>query len=191
MNRRTLLGVAGASLAGLSGCLGEPEYSVTDATVDAPSAPVSVEVDVLDPNAVVEHPARLEFTVRNDSSRPVRLRNTGIWPFGILKAVESLESNSSSGTVLWTDRYRESEYVDATSRRNYGTESTPIVRTLSPDASQARVYELHGDDVRRATSVFVRGWPDPPLFEYGPSSEDSWTAYTPDITVALESRGIL
>lgn len=191
MNRRTLLGVAGASLVGLSGCLGEPEYRVTDATVDAPSAPVSVTVDVPEPNAVVEHPARLEFTVRNDSDRPVRLRNTGIWPFGILKAVESLESNSSAGTVLWTDRYEESEYVDATSRRSYGTESTPIVRTLPPDVSSTSVYELHGDDVRRATALFVRGWPDPPLFEYGPPSDDSWTAFSPDITVTLESRGPL
>jgi hypothetical protein len=191
MNRRTLLGVAGTSLVGLSGCLGDSEYHVTNATVDAQSAPITVEVSVREPNVVVEHPARLAFTIRNASDRPIRLRNTGIWPLGILKLVGTRDGDPTGGVLLWTDRYRESEYVDATSRRNYSIESTPIVRTLSPGDSQTSVYELHGDDIRRAASLFVRGWPDPPLFEYAPPGDDDWTAYTPKITVVLESQGPL
>jgi hypothetical protein len=190
VNRRTLLAATTASLTGLAGCLGATEYTVTDVTVDDESGPVSLGVDRVEPNAVVEHPARLEFTVTNTSETAIDVRNTGIWPLGVLKIVAALDNSRAAGDVLWTDRYEASEYVDATSRRNYSAESTPLVRTLAAGDAVTESYDLHGDEISREGERVVRGWPDPPLFEYRTTEADEWESYLPTVRVQIEQRGM-
>jgi len=157
MRRRTLLGAAAASMVGLSGCLGATEYTVTDVRVGRSSAPVGLDVSITEPNAAIEHPARLEFTITNQQNGPVRVRNTGIWPFGLLELVPSLDVEEAGGTILWTSRYEESQYVGAENRGNYGTEDTPLVRTVEPGGTASETYEVHGDDIRGAGTRYVRG----------------------------------
>lgn len=190
MRRRTLLGAAGASMVGLAGCLGETEYTVTDVRVDEASGPVGLAVDVAEPDAVVEHPASLEFTVSNPLDSPVRVRNTGIWPLGLLELVPSLDAEEAGGTILWTSRYEESQYVDAESRRSYGTESTPLVRTLDPGETAGETYEVHGDDLYETGTRYVRGKFEPPLLEYATEGE-GWESFLPEVRVTVEEKGPL
>lgn len=191
MRRRTLIGAAAASMVGLSGCLGASEYTVTDVRVDRSSAPVELDVSITEPDAVIEHPARLEFTVTNRGDAPIRMRNTGIWPFGLLELVRSLETEEVGGTLLWTSRYEQSQYVDATSRSNYGTEGTSLVHTLGPDETASETYELHGDDIRRAGTRYVRGEFEPPILEYSTPESEAWQSFLPEVTVTLEKTDLL
>jgi hypothetical protein len=191
MKRRTLLGVAGASMASLAGCLGATEYTVTDVRVGQSSAPVGLDVSITEPNAVIEHPASLEFTVTNQQNSPVRVRNTGIWPFGLLELVPSLDVEEAGGTILWTSRYEESQYVDAESRGNYGTEDTPLAHTLESGETASETYELHGDDIRGAGTRYVRGEFEPPILEYSTEESEAWQSFLPEVAVSLEKTDLL
>lgn len=196
MRRRTLLGAASASLVGLAGCMGATEYTVVDATVGDVPAPLALSVTVTDPDAVVEHPARLTFSLTNERDAPVRVRNTGIWPFGLLELVDTVDAVTAAGTILWTPRYAESPHVDATSRRDYGTTSTPLVRTLDAGERVRETYELHGDSLGGTdTGVqFVRGEFDPPILEYAVGDEDGgddWQSLLPEVRVRLEAKRLL
>lgn len=193
MRRRPFLGVAGASLVGGAGCLGRPEYTVTDVSVDAGSVPFAFSVERTEPHAVVEHPATLTFSLSNEGDHPVRIRNTGIWPFGLLELVASVDAEEAAGTILWTDRYAESDEVDATSRRDYGATSTPLVRALDPGERVSETYELHGDSLGGTDTgtQFVRGEFERPVLEYAEGEESDWTPFRPRVRVSIEEKGVL
>jgi hypothetical protein len=189
MRRRTVLAAAGASMTGLAGCLGASEYTLTDVETTL-SAPFEFDVTVADPDAVIEHPALLEFELTNGEDRPLRVRNTGVWPFGLLELVHSSDAeNPGAGALLWTAEYETSSYVDMENRRNYGTESTPLVRTLGAAETVSETYEVHGDAVREAGTAYVRGEFEPPIFEYARGDSDGWRAFTPEIAVTVETKG--
>jgi hypothetical protein len=193
MRRRSLLGVAGASLAGAAGCLGATEYTVTDVSVGDVSAPLALRVELTEPNAVVEHPATLTFSLSNERERPIRVRNTGIWPFGLLELVPSIDAEEAGGTILWTERYAESDEVDATNHRDYGATSKPLVRSLDPGERVSDPYELHGDSlgVRDTGVQFVRGEFDPPIFEYAAGEGSDWEPFLPEVRVVIEEKRLL
>jgi hypothetical protein len=181
-------------MAGLAGCLGEAEYTVTDVRVGSASGPFGVDVSLVEPDAVIEHPARLDVAVTNQQSDPLRVRNTGIWPFGLLELVRSPDTdNPWPGTLLWTRRYEESQYIEAVAedRSLDRVRSTPLVRTLEPRATASETYELHGDDIDEAGTRYVRGRPDPPLLEYAGDGSDEWTSFLPEIEVELEGTDLL
>lgn len=191
MRRRTLLGVAGASMVSLSGCLSEPEYTVTEVQVADTSAPIGLDVAVTEREAVIEHPALLEFTATNRGGGPLRVRNTGIWPFGLLEIVPSLDADQTGpGVTLWSDQYEESRYVEATSRRNYSVKDTPLVRTMAPGGTTSATYELHGDDVPNAGTGYVRGEFERPILEFAPEGGD-WEPFLPEVTVTFEEQSLL
>ena len=193
MRRRTFLGITSASLLGTAGCLGETEYTVTDVSVGDVSPPFSFSVEIVDPNAVIEHPARLRFSCSNEGERPIQIRNTGIWPFGLLELVDSLGAEEAGGTILWTERYAESDEVDATNRRDYGTSSTPLVRPLDPGERISETYELHGDSlgVNDTGRQVVRGEFDPPILEYATDEEGRWESFLPEISVVLQEKSVM
>lgn len=193
MRRRTFLGITSASLLGTAGCLGETEYTVTDISVGDVSAPFDFSVEVVDPNAVIEHPARLKFSLSNEREESMQIRNTGIWPFGLLELVDSLGAEEAGGTILWTERYAESDEVDATSRRDYGTSSTPLVRPLDPGERVSETYELHGDSlgVNDTGRQVVRGEFEPPILEYATGEARDWVSFLPEISVVLQERSMI
>jgi hypothetical protein len=173
--------------------MGATEYTVTDVSVGDVSAPFSFSVEIVDPNAVVEHPARIRFSLSNDWERPIQIRNTGIWPFGLLELVDSPEAEEAGGTILWTERYAESDEVDATNRRDYGTSSTPLIRPLEPGERVSEIYELHGDSlgVNDTGRQVVRGEFEPPILEYATSEEDDWVAFLPEVSVVLQKKSVM
>jgi hypothetical protein len=192
MNRRAFLGVAGASMAGVAGCLGRTEYTVTDVSVGEHEAPVEFGVSVTEPRAVVEHPARLQVSVTNTSGDDLSIRNTGIWPFGLLElATAPDEAQPGSGPILWTERYGESEHVDAESRSSYGTDATALVEGVSPGETRSEDYELHGDDIIRAGTYYLRGEFEPPIFAYRRRETRDWQPFDPEVRVTVEARELL
>ena len=191
MKRRTLLGVTSASMVSLTGCLDATEYTITDVQTET-TTPLGISVEIVEPNAVIEHPAQLAFTVTNQQETPIEMRNTGIWPFGLLELVPSPDTQDAGpGTILWTDRYEESRYVDAESRHNYGVESTPLVRTLGPDETVEETYDVHGSDIIRTGTMYVRGRFEPPVFEYTTEQNESWDSLLPEITVELSKDSLV
>ena len=187
MKRRALLAAAGSSVASLAGCLGASEYTLTDVEVTS-SAPFEFEVTITDADAVIEHPALLEFELRNPSEQPLSVRNTGVWPFGLLELVSSLDAEGPAGTLLWMEQYETSEYVDAESRSNYGADSTPLVQTLDSEATVSETYELHGDGIRDSGTAYVRGEFEPPIFEYTRADNDEWQSFAPEIAVTIATK---
>lgn len=193
MRRRSVLGLTSASLLGLAGCLGATEYTVTGVSVGDVSAPFDFSVDIVDPNAVIEHPARIRVSLSNGGERPIQIRNTGIWPFGLLELVDSLGAEEAAGTILWTERYTESDEVDATSPSDYGASSTPLVRPLEPGERVSETYELHGDSlgVNDTGRQVIRGEFEPPILEYATSREGNWEAFLPEISVVLQEKSVI
>ncbi|MDS0222426.1 hypothetical protein NDI54_13850 [Haloarcula sp. S1AR25-5A] len=187
MRRRALLTTAGASMASLAGCLGDTEYTITDVAVTA-TAPFEFDVTVMEPDAVIEHPARLEFELRNRGERPLRVRNTGVWPFGLLKLVRSPDAEGPGGTLLYTAQYETSQYVDIESRSDYGVESTPLVQALDSGQTVSETYELHGDGIRGAGTAYVRGEHESPIFEYRRDESEEWQPFSPDIEVTITTK---
>ncbi|WP_049985212.1 hypothetical protein [Halobellus rufus] len=191
MKRRTLLGITSASMVSLTGCLGATEYTITDVQTEA-TTPLDISVAIVEPDAVIEHPAQLAFTVTNKQEEPIEIRNTGIWPFGLLELVPSLDTQDAGpGTILWTDRYEESRYVDAETRQNYGVESTPLVRTLDPDETVEETYDVHGDDVIQTGTMYVRGRFEPPILEYTTEHTEGWNSFSPEITVEIAGQSLI
>jgi hypothetical protein len=189
MRRRALLAAAGASIASLAGCLGASEYTITDVEVTA-SPPLEFDVTITDPDAVIEHPALLEFEVINRGDRPLRVRNTSVWRFGLLKLVPSLDTEGPAKALLWTEQYEVSEHVDIESRSNYGTDSTLLVQALESGERVRETYELHGDGIREAGTAYVRGEFEPPIFEYTSDSND-WRSFSPEIAVTIATKRLL
>lgn len=192
MRRRSLLGAASTSMLGLAGCLRATEYTVTGVRVGPSPAPVGLDVEVTEPDAVIEHPARLEFALTSRKDVPIQVRNRGIWPFGLLELGPSLGADRSGPeTLLWTSRYEESQYVDVRSHRHYTRDSTPLVRTLDPGATVSETYELHGDELYEAGTKYVRGAFEPPILEYAMKESENWEAFLPEIEVAIDNKGLL
>jgi hypothetical protein len=190
MRRRALLAAAGASMASLAGCLGASEYTITDIEVTS-SAPFEFDVTIADPDAVIEHPALLDVELTNRGDRPLRVRNTGVWPFGLLELVRSIDTEGPAGTLLWTEQYEASEHVDIESRRNYSTESTPLVQALESGGAVRETYELHGDGIREAGTTYVRGEFEPPIFEYTRDDNEEWRSFSPEIAVTIATKRLL
>jgi hypothetical protein len=187
MRRRTLLTTAGASIAGLAGCLGDTEYTITDVAVTT-TVPFEFDVTVTEPDAVIEHPARLEFELRNPEDRPLRVRSTGVWPFGLLKLVRSPDADGPGGTLLYSEQYETSQYVDIESRRNYSIESTPVVQAIGSGKTVSETYELHGDGIRGAGTAYVRGGHESPVFEYTRDESKGWRPFPPEIEVTITTK---
>jgi hypothetical protein len=175
----------------LTGCLGATEYTITDVKAET-TTPLGISIEIVEPNAVIEHPAQMAFSVTNKQESPIDIRNTGIWPFGLLELVPSLDTqDGGSGTILWTDRYEESRYVDAESRQSYGVESTPLVRTLDAGETVTETYDVHGSDIIETGTMYVRGRFEPPILGYTTEENEGWDSFSPEITVKLGEQSLI
>lgn len=99
--------------------------------------------------------------------------------------------DAGPGTILWTNRYEESQYVDAKTRQNYGVESTPLVRTLSPDETVEETYDVHGADIIQTGTMYVQGRFDPPILEYTTEHKEEWDSLLPEITDELSKNSLI
>lgn len=194
MKRRALLGLAGASMASLAGCLGgATEYTVTDVRVRETSGPLSLDVMVRKATADIEGPARLEITVTNENDRPVRVQNIGIWPFGLLALAQSAPGTAQTvpRTILWSDEYEKSKHVHVDSRRSFGVDGKHLTRTLNAGESATDEYKIYGNAITQPGTYYMRGDFEPPLCSYRLAESRDWESYLPTVAVAIEKQGLV
>lgn len=199
MKRRTLLGLAGASIASLAGCLGATEYTVTDVSVGESSGPLALAVTIRDAAAEIESPAVLEFALTNESNQPIRVRNVGIWPLGVLVLTQSPPDAPGTGPRirLWNDRYEKSRYVHVKGK-GFGVSSKPLVRPLAAAETVSAMYQIHGENIVQAGRHYLRGFASgfvrndtPSLCFYALSETEEWLVYLPPVTVSIETISLL
>ncbi|MBV0903017.1 hypothetical protein [Haloarcula salina] len=189
MRRRRYLSVASAALVGLSGCLGDPEYTVIDVTVPETPGTLTLDVEPVDTSVTVDSPARLSFTLRNDGDSALSVRTTGVWPFGLL-ALALPRERGPERILLLSDRYAESDHVQV-SRNSVGNDNEPLVRQLTAGESVSRRYEIHGDRLYGAGTYTLRGYFEPVPLSYRSVESTDWTAFRPEVTVRVGERSLL
>jgi|GEM_PF-954731 len=156
MKRRTF--VAGTlSIAGLSGCLGDTEYRIIDTAVESASEPLSVSVHLAAADATIEHPAALTLSLENTGDESVRIRSYGVWPFGVLAvAPSSTPDEETWRTTLFSPSYEATDRVEVgRGGSSLSLDGTPLTRTLEPDDTVSRRYELRGNDLPRPGTYYV------------------------------------
>jgi len=195
MRRRSLLaGLASGATVGLAGCLGATQYVVTDARVESDPSPLDVAVSIGNPNAVIQHPASLTFTLTNTSQRPIHVRNIGIWPLGLLKlspAPTAENAKSGPSTILWNTAYETSPHVTVHSRSAYGTDRVPLTKPVRSGSSVSATYQIHGDDVNHPGTYYVYGDFDVPLLTYATADSNNFETYLPKVSVTIQQKSVL
>ncbi|RQG96549.1 hypothetical protein [Natrarchaeobius chitinivorans] len=158
LRRRTLLGTVAASTATLAGCMADTEYTVVDASSDpVDDAPISFDLEVVDPAIRVDSPGVIELTVENVDDGPIELVSMGIRPFGTLELRAEPEDHPGETWInLWSDEYEESPHVDV--RPNgMRVDGEELVMTLFPDELISVPYEIPGEEVVRDATYELSG----------------------------------
>lgn len=194
MKRRELLGLAGASMASLAGCLGDAtEYIVTDVSVKKDLGPLSLDVTIQKATAGIEEPAHLDFIVTNKGDKSLHVRNTGIWPFGLLALTQLPPGTAQTipSTILWSNEYEKSKHVHVDSRRSFGVDGKNLTRILNVGESATDKYKIYGSDIVQSGTHYVRGNFEPPLCSYTLDESRGWKSYLPTVTVMIEKQGLV
>ncbi|SFR98591.1 hypothetical protein SAMN05216559_2061 [Halomicrobium zhouii] len=195
MRRRAYLAGAAGALAGLAGCIGgETEYQVTGASGASPADhPLSLDVAVESPSITVDSPGALSFTLRNGGDDAVAVRNTGVWPLGVL-AVETETEHGPVDTRLLSDRYGETDRIEV-KPSGMSVSQEPLVRPIPADESVTERYVLHGDGLIQPGTYRLRAKFEEHILRYAPPGTDpeggDWTDFAPDVTVTLEAQSVL
>ncbi|NLV11259.1 hypothetical protein ACAH01_05875 [Halomicrobium sp. HM KBTZ05] len=189
MNRRRYLGLATAAMSGLAGCLADTEYTVSAVAVDDIAAPLALDVTPVDRSVTVDSPGTLALTLRNTSEKPIEIRTTGVWPFGMLGLAPPGE-HGPDAILLLSDQYEETDRVEATASSAH-LDNTPITDTLDGGESVSAQYEIHGERVVDTGTHTLRGFFDAVPLSYRDPDADGWTQYHPDVTVDLSKQSLL
>lgn len=188
MKRRTFLTASTLSIAGLSGCLGDAEYQISDTATDASLEPLSISVRIAVADATIEHPAVLALTLENTGDEPTRIRSYGVWPFGVL-AVAPLPTPDEDAwtTTLFSPSYEATDRVEVSrGGSSISMDGTPVIRTLDPGETVSKRYELHGDDLPRVGTYYVVENFEGRDSSY--SSDDSWKPLEYRVRLTIEEK---
>lgn len=186
LRRREVLGSAAVgigTLGALSGLLGDPEYVIHDIDFGQPSEPLSLNVEVTDPEIMVGSPGRVQFEVTNMGETQMELYNWDVIPFGVL---EAQHIDSPVRMRLNSPLYKESKYV-VESGASFKTHRTELSQTLDPGESVSAKYSILGDRVPRQGQYEIES--PRALLIYKSPTEDGVTEETPTVTFDLTSRG--
>lgn len=191
MKRRTLLATGGLSIAGLTGCLGDSTYRVREVAVEAASGSLALTVRVDRAKVTIEQPAALSFTLTNTTDESVRIRNLGVWPFGVLGVGESpTEVVSSLDPQLFSSAYAESDRVTVgPTNQSLSVAEEPVVEALSAGDETTETYTLPGENLRQAGTYYIVGFHGTPFLEY--QDTDAWRAFEPTVEITIETLGWL
>lgn len=183
MRRRQYLAVVAASMAGLSGCLGESEYEITDVSVSTGSTPLSLELTVVDGEILINDPGALEITLQNQTS-PLEIRSTGIWPTGVLR----LSKPSVQWKVLLrSEQYSQSDRIEM-DETGISVSQDPLIRNVDPNESVTRQYTLHVGDLSESGQYVMSGYFDETILSYREPGKERWSTFLPDIGVTISEK---
>ncbi len=188
MKRRHYLGAATATMAGLAGCMGDPEYTITSISSADRAGPLGFDVEIADSAITVDSPGSLDVRLRNDGETAVEIRNTGVWPFGILALIPPDENGMR--TLLLTDQYAETDHVEVTAN-SAGTDNTRLVRSLAAGESVTERYRIHGKRLRGSATYSLGDYFEDTLLSYRTGDSGSWSELHPEVSVTVAERSLL
>lgn len=188
MKRRTFVTASTLSIAGLSGCLGDTEYRITNTAMEASPDPFSVSVRLAVTDATIEHPAALTLTLENTADDQIRIRSYGVWPFGILALAPSpTPSEDRWETTLFSPSYETTARVEVDrDGSSMSLDGTPITRSLDAGESVTRRYELRGDDLPSAGTYYIVEKFNERASRY--SRGDDWKPLEYQISVSIDEK---
>lgn len=188
MKRRTFLAASTLSIAGLSGCLGDTEYRITDTAAETPPEGLSMSARLAVADVTIEHPARLALTLKNTGDEPIRIRSYGVWPFGVLAIAPSPTPGENTWkTTLFSPSYEETDGVEVgRGGASLSMDGTPITRPLEPGETVSGRYELHGDDLPRAGTYYVVEKFEGHAPQY--STGDGWNTLEYRVRLGIEKK---
>ena len=187
MKRRHYLGATTATLAGLAGCLGDPEYSIVSVSGPETAGPLVFEVAVVDAGITVDSPGSLALTLRNDSAEAVELRTPGVWPFGMVALIST--DDSEWRTLLLTDSYAETDRIEVTANSAH-QDNAPIVRTLAAGESVTERYVVDGTRFQGDGTYVLDGYFEDGLCSYR-TGDSEWSELRPEVSVTIAERTLL
>jgi len=188
MKRRHYLGAATATMAGLAGCMGDPEYTIASVSSADTAGPLGFDVEIADSDITVDSPGSLDVRLRNDSETAVEIRNTGVWPFRILALIPPDENGMR--TLLLTDQYAETDHVEVTANST-GTDNTQLVRSLAAGKSVTERYRVHGKRLRGSATYSLGDYFGDTLLSYRTGDSGSWSELHPEVSVTVAERSLL
>jgi len=188
VKRRTFLTTSALSVASLSGCLGDPEYRITNTAAEASLPPISLSVRLQVADATIEHPAALTLTLENTADDPLRIRSYGVWPFGVLAlAASPTPSEDTLNTTLFSPSYETTDRVEVSrGGSSLSLDGTPITRSLDPGERVSSRYELRGDGLPGSGTYYVVQNFDRRVSRY--SAGDDWKRLKYRIRLSIEEK---
>jgi len=187
MNRRHYLGATTATLAGLAGCLGDPEYSIASVSGPETAGSPAFEVTVADAGITVDSPGSLALTLRNDGEEAVEIRTPGVWPFGMVALIST--DDSEWRTLLLTDGYAETDRIEVTAN-SVNQNNTPIVRALAAGESVTERYVVDGKRLQGDGTYVLDGYFKDGLCSYR-TGDGEWSVLRPEVSVTVSKRALL
>lgn len=149
MKRRALLGTIGASMAGLAGCLGRNEYTLSELTVEQTDDPLRIDASLSGKDVTIDSPTTLTLTLENTGESPLQVRNTGLWPFGV-PALGKTSGEFRRQVLLLSDRYEEIDGVNINisgGSQSVSMNNEPVTQMLEPADPITQEYTLRGDAI--------------------------------------------
>jgi hypothetical protein len=188
MKRRTFLATSALAVAGLSGCLGDTEYRITNVATEVSLEGLSMSVRLASANATIERPAALALALENTGEEPVRIRSYGVWPFGVLALAPSPTPGEDTWkTTLFSPSYEATDRIEVgRGGSSLSLDGTPITRGLEPGQTATRRYELRGDDLPRAGRHYIVDKFDGRAPRY--SRGDDWKPLGYQIRLSIEEK---
>lgn len=181
MRRRHVLVTAGASMVALSGCLGgDTEYEISEASIDSGDSPVSLSIEVIDPEIRIGDPGTLEITL-GAGETPIQIRARGVLPFGLA----ALRLDSERRVVLHSAAYDDTSLVEVSGTGNR-VEDVRLTDEVASGESVTERYTVRVDDVFTDGSYSVGRYFNEYLVSYR-SLDGPWVRITPGGGVSIES----
>lgn len=178
MKRRALLGTIGASMAGLAGCLGANEYTLSDLNVEQTDAPLRIDASLSGKDVTIDGPATLTLTLENTGEDPLQIRAMNLWPFG-LPALRGTDDQEYSGQILLlSERYDEVDSVNVSVSGGYtntSIQSDPVTQVLEPADPITQEYTIRGDAIARDGTYELGRHSQGPIGSVGRSQQGNGT----------------
>ena len=166
MNRREFIPLGATLLIPLTGCMGtssiaksfqKNKFTVESYRVSSQgdaNAPISFDSRVVDDTITKKSPAKVRFTVKNNTSHDVFLSSSPDPPFGVIYAIPSKYSDSPNSNAaiqasfpLWQKDYNtNSSGVEIKDHGNtMNVESSNIITRMNSGGNISQIFQLKHD----------------------------------------------
>src|SRR6056297_3538573 len=109
------------------------------------SLPVSLSASVGDATLGADDDARLRLALHNERDGPIEVSSGAPRPFGVLTFHP--EGDDTTGHLLWSDAYEESNYVQTDGHDVGAINSIGLVTTVAAGETTGRTFEIEQSDL--------------------------------------------